>query len=210
MAAVALIMGSCTGMNQATNNGTGTLGSVIGNVIQGGAQSGVIDGLLSGILNATTKLDDKALVGTWTYKGVDCVFESEQMLSQVGGMMAAGALEKQIDSQLTRVGIKPGSCQFTFKADHTYVATVAGKSLSGTWALDAANKQLKMTYLMGLGTLTPKVGYTGGTLSLLFESSKLLTLVQGVGVLTNNSAAQTLTGMLKNYKGLYLGLQMSK
>lgn len=219
MAAAAIILTGCTGLGNTTAGGS-ALGSLLGNGAGNGlgstatsalAKSGTnVLGSLLGNLLGTNTVSEKNLVGTWSYKGVDCVFESENVLSKLGGEVAASALENKIDGYVQKIGIKPGVTTFTFNADHTWKATLGGKSLSGQWALDTKNSQLQMTYLAGLGTLTPKVAFNGGTLSLLFESSKLLTLAQGVGSLTGNSAVSSLSGLIKNYNGMYVGLQMTK
>ncbi|MCQ2293959.1 MAG: DUF4923 family protein [Bacteroidaceae bacterium] len=219
MAAAAIILTGCTGLGNTTAGGS-ALGSLLGNGAGNGlgstatsalAKSGTnVLGSLLGNLLGTNTVSEKNLVGTWSYKGVDCVFESENVLSKLGGEVAASALENKIDGYVQKIGIKPGVTTFTFNADHTWKATLGGKSLSGQWALDTKNSQLQMTYLAGLGTLTPKVAFNGGTLSLLFESSKLLTLAQGVGSLTGNSAVSSLSSLIKNYNGMYVGLQMTK
>lgn len=199
-------LGNIAGALLGGQSGTAT-NKTVNTLAQAG--SNMLGNLLGNVLG-TNKVTDQTLVGTWQYSGVDCVFESENFLAQAGGEMAATTLEGKIDGMLQKVGIKPGSCSFTFKSDHTYTATLAGKTLSGQWTLDAEKKQLNMTYLMGLGSLTPKVAMNNGQLSLLFESSKLLTLVQGVGALTGNSTVKSVSSLLGNYKGLYIGLQMKK
>lgn len=170
----------------------------------------VLGGLLSNLLGGTAQLNDQAIVGTWNYQGIDCAFESENLLKQAGGELMASTIEKKVDTQLQKFGIKPGACSFTFNADHTYRATISGKSLNGNWTLDPQTKRINMTYLLGVGTLNPHVSYTGGKLSLLFESSKLLTLVKGVGALTGNSTISTVSNLLGSYDGMYIGLRLAK
>lgn len=220
MAAATIILTGCTGLTNTTAGGNALggllggsgLGSNLGSTTTSAlAKSGTnVLGSLLGNLLGTNTVSEKNLVGTWSYKGVDCVFESENMLSQLGGEVAASALENKIDGYVQKIGIKPGVTTFTFNADHTWKGTLGGKSLSGQWALDTKNSQLQMTYLAGLGTLTPKVSFNGGTLSLLFESSKLLSLAQGFGALTGNNIASSLSSLVKNYNGMYVGLQMTK
>lgn len=224
-AMAAILLTSCSAL-QGTSSRTNS-SSLLGNVatgmlsgaVNGGTAStgatasttaGLLGSLLGNLLGASATLSDNTIVGTWTYTGSDVVFESENFLAQMGGEMASGALKTQINNGLQKVGIMPGACSFTFKADHTYTATIAGKSISGQWALDPANKQIQLTLLMGLGQVAPKIAYNGGTLSLLMESSKLLALAQGVGAMTNNKTVQSVSGLLGNYKGMYIGLQMQR
>lgn len=115
-----------------------------------------------------------------------------------------------MESALSKVGIKSGSCSFTFNKDNTYSAVVGGKKISGSYTLNASEKTIKMTYLNGLGSMTPKVTKSGSTLSLLFESDKLLTLVNTVSSLSSSSSAKTLSTLLSNYDGMYVGMELQK
>ena len=67
-----------------------------------------------------------------------------------------------------------------------------------------------MTYLGGLATMTPRVAMTNGKLSLLLESDKLLTLVKGVSALSKSTSASAVSSILSNYKGMYIGMKLSK
>ena len=169
-----------------------------------------LGGLLSNILGASTKLSESSIVGTWNYTGADCVFESENLLAKAGGAVAASKIESEINSSLSKVGIKQGSCSFTFNSDKTYTANLGGRTISGTYSLDATNKKIKMTYLAGLASMTPRVSMQGGKLCLLMESSKLLTLMKGVSALSKSSTAGAISSILGNYNGMYVGMQLSK
>ena len=149
-------------------------------------------------------------MGTWNYKSPSCAFESESLLAKAGGEVAAAKIETEMESALSKVGIKSGSCSFTFNKDNTYSAVVGGKKISGSYTLNASEKTIKMTYLNGLGSMTPKVTKSGSTLSLLFESDKLLTLVNTVSSLSSSSSAKTLSTLLSNYDGMYVGMELQK
>lgn len=222
-AMAAMLLTSC-GALQGTSNGSRALAGAGSTLLQGALGGGstnagstaaqvgtsVLGSLLGNLLGASATLNDQAIVGTWNYTGSSVVFESENFLAQLGGEVAANTLKGQIDTNLQKIGVKPGACSFTFKVDHTYTATLAGKHISGQWALDPANKQLQLTLLMGLTQLTPKISYNGATLSILMESSKLLSMAQGLGAMTNNSTAKTLSSLLGNYNGMYVGLQLQR
>ena len=169
-----------------------------------------LGGLLSNILGASTTLSESSIVGTWNYTGADCVFESENLLAKAGGAVAASKIESEINNSLSKVGIKQGSCSFTFNSDKTYTANLGGRTISGTYSLDATNKKIKMTYLAGLASMTPRVSMQGGKLCLLMESSKLLTLMKGVSALSKSSTAGAISSILGNYNGMYVGMQLSK
>jgi len=170
----------------------------------------VLGSLLSNILGSSTTLSQDALIGTWNYQSPDCVFESENLLMKAGGEVAATKVESQLSSALSKAGIKSGSCSFTFNKDNTYSAVIGGKTISGNYTLDAKNKTIKMTYLAGLGSMTPHVSLSGKTLSLLYESDKLLKLISTASSLTGSSTLKTLSSIAGSYDGMYIGMQLKK
>lgn len=195
-----LISNALTGGNQTnttTEQTTTDGGSLLGN-------------LLSGLLGESSTLSASDLVGTWNYTGSDCVFESESLLAKAGGAVAAAKVESEINTQLAKVGIKEGACSFTFNKDNTYSAQIGGRTISGNYTLDTANKTIKMTYLAGLASMTPHITKKNGKISLLIESDKLLTLVRGISALSNSASMKTVSTLLSNYDGLYIGMQLSK
>jgi hypothetical protein len=190
-----------SGLLSGTTTGSSSTGSTVASL------AGL---LLNNLLSSSATLSQDNIVGTWTYSEPSCVFESENFLAKAGGAVASNKIESQLATQLNKVGIKKGSCTFTFNKDNTYTATIGGKTLSGTYTLDSSNKTIKMTYLAGIGSMTPKVSLSGNTLSLLFESKKVLSLVQSVSKLSSNSTVSTLSSLLSNYSGMYVGMKMTK
>ena len=67
-----------------------------------------------------------------------------------------------------------------------------------------------MTYLAGIGRISPKVVKTGASISLLFEGDKLLSMVQTVGKLRSNSTVSSLSSPINSYDGMLVGMQLSK
>ena len=58
--------------------------------------------------------------------------------------------------------------------------------------------------------MTPHVAMNNGKLSLLIESSKMLTLIKGVSALSKSTTASTISTVLSQYNGMYIGMQLSK
>ena len=138
------------------------------------------------------------------------MFESENFLAQAGGEIAASQVESKLATYLGKVGIKPGSCSYTFNNDGTYTAKLGKYTLSGKYTLDTANKTITMTYLNGMATTQPKVVMTGNSISLLYDADKLLTMLTKVSSMTNNSNLNTLSSLLSKYDGLLIGMQLKK
>lgn len=216
LAVVSLSMTSCL------TSGNGSLSSLLSS--QGGsastiassvagavANTGTLENILSSFLGNTT-LNEASLYGTWTYRGVDVAFESDNLLAQAGGAVAAGQLESKLDSQLTKVGLKPGSCTFTFNSDKTFQANIGGKTINGTYVYDASTRKITLTAALGLFNQTATVGTTATGVSLLFEADKLLSLVNAGSSLLGggNSMLSSLSGLVSNFKGMKVGLGLSK
>lgn len=191
------ILGGATSSSSSTTSTAASAAGILGNV-------------LGSVLGASSSISQSDLVGTWNYTGADCVFESENLLAKAGGAVAASKIEDQLNTQLAKVGIKKGACSYTFNKDNTYTATIGGKTVSGNYTLDSKNKTIKMTYLLGIGSMTAHVAKSGNTLSLLMESDKLLTVVKGISALGKSSALSTVSSVLGNYDGMMVGMKMSK
>ena len=201
--------------------GSSALLSNAGQVLLGGGQTatggttqqttsalgGVLGSLLGDLLGTNT-VSQANIQGTWNYVGPDCVFESENFLAKAGGEVVAQKVESQISGALSKIGVTAGKCSFTFNADNTYTANIGGRAISGQYTLDTANSTMTMTYLAGLGKLTPKVSLNAGKLSLLFESDKLLSLANTLTSLKGGNNA--LSSIVSSYQGMYIGLQMTK
>ena len=85
---------------------------------------------------------------------------------------------------------------------------IDGKSWKGTYTFDEKTHAITMK-----GLLLNVSGYATKTtngISLLFESKKLLTLVQTLTALSGNSTLSTIGNITKNYDGVRVGFEMAK
>lgn len=216
LCAMGLAMSSCL------STGTGGLGSALGqsgktasniasSVAGAVANTGTLENILSSFLGKAT-LSEEMLHGTWNYRGTDVAFESDNLLAKAGGAVAAGQLEEKLDGQLSKIGLKPGSCTFTFNADKTFRANINGRNINGTYTYDASSRTITLTAALGLFNQTASVGTTATGISLLFDADKLLSLVSAGSSLLggSNSMLSSLSGLVGNYKGMKVGLGLSK
>ena len=203
----ALLLSSC-GTPSLGTQGTGLLSGANAGTTGGAASA--LGSVLTNLLGGSSAVTASDLQGTWTYRKADCVFETQNLLLKAGGEMAAAKIESQLESQLGKVGITPGACSFTFNSDGTYVATIGQYNLTGNYTLNTKSNTLTMTYLAGIGRISPKVVKTGASISLLFEGDKLLSMVQKVGKLTSNSTVNSLSSLINSYDGMLVGMQLSK
>ena len=202
-----LLLRSC-GTTALGTQGTGLLSGANAGTT-GGAVS-ALGSVLTSLLGGSSAVTASDLQGTWTYRKADCVFETQNLLLKAGGEMAATKIESQLERQLGKVGITPGACSFTFNSDGTDVATIGQYNRTGNYTLNTKSNTLTMTYLAGIGRISPKVVKTGASISLLFEGDKLLSMVQKVGKLSSNSTVSSLSSLINAYDGMLVGMQLSK
>ena len=174
----------------------------------GGLGSGLVKQL--GSILGNTTLSQKDIIGTWHYSSADCVFESENFLMKAGGEVAAAKVEEKINATLTKLGLTGEQITFTFNADNTYTASIKGRVIQGTYALDVANKKLTLTYLNGLGTITPQIAKTGNKMSLLYDADKLFKFLTTISAVSNNSTLKSLSTLLESYDGMLIGWELQK
>ena len=200
-----LLATSCDVLNSTQSPATNTLSAL-------NTGGNMLTNLVGNLLNGGT-VSERDLVGTWTYNGVSCVFESQNFLAQAGGVAASSALEAKMDEQLKRYGISKGVTRFTFNADKTFTATLNGRNMSGTYSLDPTAKTLRLQFVGGLLNLQPQVARNGNGIALLFESDKLLGLLgtasSFLGKMGNSNLAMV-SSLLGNYQGMRIGLKLSK
>ena len=188
-----ILMTGCGGMNSTGGllngvDGTSALGNILGSVL------------------GINKVSETTLVGTWRYSSPGCAFTSQNVLAQAGGEVAAQKIKTQLQQQYSSLGINSSNTYFTFNEDKTFSGKVDGKTISGTYELDASTGRINMKTL--LLSLSGYVNLNTTGLSLLFESQKLLSVLQVVGASSGNTTLATIGELSKNYDGVRLGFDL--
>ncbi len=201
---------------QQSSTGSSVLGNIIGGILGGSsATTSSSSNSGSGIVSALTSIFDLSkiakkndLVGTWTYTEPAVVFSSDNALKNIGGKVASSAIEKQLQSQFEKFGVKKGAMQMTFDKDGNFTQTVGGKTLSGTYSVSGQNVTLKYA-----GQVQQIVGTTqidGSDLLIVMDASKLLKYANVLGSLTGNSLLSTAGNLLSSMNGMEVGLKLNK
>ena len=161
------------------------------------------------VVNAVTDNNHVNMTGTWNYTGTALEFESDNLLQKAGGSLASATVEKKLDEQLEKIGIKPGQLSFTFNADSTFTVSVGSKPLKGTYSYDASTQKanLKLAKIVGLNA---KVNCTSSQLNLLFNADKLLQLLTSLSSKSNNNTLKSIGSLAESYDGMLVGLGMEK
>lgn len=177
---------------------TSTTASNIGNVI-----SAVI---------GPQKVELKDLVGTWKYSAPAVSFKSDNFLQQAGGAAAASSIEQKILPFYTRSGI--AGLKVQFMEDSTFTMKVKRINAKGTISIDEAGNYVFHFQALGkvnVGTMTAYINksYTN-ELSLTFDASKLMTLIEKVANYSNNTTLKTASTLLNSYDGITVGFKLKK
>lgn len=189
----------------------GILGGLLGGGTSGstGSTAGtIINGILNNVIGSGTFSKESLCAHTWKYSKPGCAFTSENLLAKAGGEIAANKIEEQLEGYYKKAGFSNSNTYFKFNTDGSFVSKIDGKSWKGTYTFDEKTHAITMK-----GLLLSVSGYATQTtngVSLLFESKKLLTLVQTLTALSGNSTLGTIGNITKNYDGVRVGFEMSK
>ena len=182
--------------------GGGTSGST------GSTAGTIINGILNNVIGSGTFSQESLCAHTWKYSKPGCAFTSENLLAKAGGEIAANKIEEQLEGYYKKAGFSNSNTYFKFNTDGSFESKIDGKSWKGTYTFDEKTHAITMK-----GLLLSVSGYATQTtngVSLLFESKKLLTLVQTLTALSGNSTLGTIGNITKNYDGVRVGFEMSK
>lgn len=191
-------LGSLLGGSSSSDNSTAsTLGSAL---------SSVISGLLS-----TDEISASSLVGTWKYSSPAVCFQSENFLQQAGGSAVAGTIENKLAPYYKKLGVD--KLVLTIDSDQNFTMQVGKITTTGTVTIDGTDVYFNFTALgtISLGQIKTYITMTGSSqMSVMFDVTKLLTIVSAVGSKTNNSTISTISSLLGSYDGLCAGFKLTK
>lgn len=196
-----------TAATTSTSNSGSLLGGII-SAIGGGSKGGSILSGLSTIFDATKGATKDRIVGSWTYTEPAVVFSSNNVLSSIGGKVAAQAIEKKLLTQLEKAGIKKGMMTMTFDKDGKFTQVIDKRATAGTYTISDHNVVLNYG-----GKVKQIVGTTqldGNDLLIVMDASKLLKYANVLGALTGNSALKSIGSAVSSLNGMEIGLKLNK
>ncbi len=161
---------------------------------------------IKGVLNSLKGFDFE---GTWNYEGAAVEFKSNNLLKKAGGKVASSSIEKNLNSQLNKIGFEPGVTVYTFNADSTFTNTTGGRTIKGKYSYNSSTKNITLKYANHI-PLKAKVSGSGSKMSLLFEANEFLSAVTFIGSHSGVSAIKGVTSILNSYDGMMVGLEFKK
>lgn len=143
------------------------------------------------MIGSTTFKKADLCAHTWKYKSPGCAFTSENLLAKAGGEIAAKKVEEKLSTYYQKAGFSSSNTYFKFNEDGTFNAKIDGKSWSGTYTFDEKTHaiDLKGRLLLSLNGFATK---NSSGISILFESKKLLTIIQTLTALSGNTTLGTI------------------
>ncbi len=220
VAALGMAMSACAAPGQTMTASTTAdsplsgLGNLLGGNKEGGSGSGIGDalgGIVNGLLG-TDQVKPERLVGRLSYTGPVVCFKSENFLQKAGGSAAAGVIEGKLEPTYKTLGLT--KMVLVVNKDQTFTMTSGAIKMGGTVAVDGEDVYFNFSALgkIPIGKMKTYItlGAGGKTMSLMFDVTKLVSILKAVGGATHLSTVNTVTSLLDSYDGVCAGFKLKK
>lgn len=200
-------------------NGGKTENTGNGSDEKGGSSTNPLDAL-AGLGNALGLIPSKTvdadyLKGMWSYQKPAVAFKSDNFLAKAGGVAASAKIESELEPYYNRVGLD--KVKLTVNADSTFTMNLSRGNLSGKISTVGEKDKQRLMFsfaLMGkipVGSMEAFVNAeTSSVMSLTFDVTKLMNILQKVAGLSNSTSLKTLSKLMEQYEGMTAGFKMKK
>ena len=189
---------ACVGITFVSCSSSSNWGQVLSTIGSGGTVANVFSSVIG-----MDKVTQQGLIGTWTYRGPGCAFTSEKLLAKAGGEVVAAQIKQKMQPTYQTLGLSSSNTYIQFNQDNTFNAAFGGKQFSGTYTFNEATSKVVLKSLLFNINCYAKKNTQG--IAILFEASKLLTVLQTVSALSGNTTLGTIGDLSKSYDGVRLG-----
>lgn len=167
----------------------------------------IIGSVLGQFYDTTTK---KSLVGDWTYAEPAIQFETQSFLDKAGGVVASQTVADNIAPYFNILGFKQGNLSISLREDNTCTYTLGGRTYQGTYDYDDENKKITLkTPLFPLPAAY--ISVAEDQMALTFDSSKILTLIQALGMVSKDQTpVSAVSTLASSYDGMKTGFTFVK
>lgn len=186
-----------------TSTASSSASSVLGSL---GSIGDVIENLVS---SSDVAVDD--LVGTWVYSAPAVAFKSDNLLKKAGGAAAATAVEEKLSKYYKIANVQ--SMKLVIAEDSTFTMAFRRVTLTGDITKDTEGNiffNYKVAGKINIGSIQTFITKSGNTLNVMYDVSKLVTILQKVGSYTGNSTVKGVTSILEGYDGITAGFKLTK
>lgn len=180
--------------------------------IHAGNPFGGLGDLISG-LTAKNDFDLKELAGTWVYSSPAVTFKSDNSLNRIGGVAASAAVEAKLAPYYQRLGLT--SAVVTIDSEQNFTIKIKAVTLTGTITRDDDSGSITFNFSakgkINLGKVSAMATKSANNvLTLTFDASRVITVVEKVATFTKNSSVTALSKLLSSYEGVYAGAKLKK
>ena len=180
--------------------------------IGGGDGSTALSGLKGAVEGMIAKSDLTAadLVGDYKYSAPAVSLQSDNALQKLGGSADTGVIVDKLAPYYQKAGLT--SMTATFREDGTCEFKVKKATVTGTYERNESGDftfNFKAVKKIPLGKMNAHVEKIGKKLTLTFDASKLIKLVNAVASVSGQSSLQAAAKMLNSYDGLYAGFELT-
>ena len=185
-----------------------------------GSGEGSLLDKLTGLGNALGIIPSKSvdvayLQGVWDYQKPAVSFKSDNFLAKAGGVAASAKIEGKIAPYYQKAGLD--KMKLTVMPDSTFTMQLKRGKLQGTITTTGEKDAQALIFnfkafgKLSIGSMEAYVNAeSGSVMSITFDVSKLITLVQKVAAFSGNSSLKSLSSLLDNYEGVTAGFKMKK
>lgn len=176
----------------------------------GQSLGGIVENLAEGVFSKSN-LDISDIAGEWTSEGSAISFKSENLLKKAGGSAAAGMIESKIDPYYEKLGLN--NAVLTINPDSTFTFKAKLITLNGTISRvddGVFSFNFKALGKVSLGSVNTYISKSGSNMDVMFDASKLKTLLSGISKVANIDLLKTATSFLDSYDGLCIGFKMKQ
>lgn len=179
----------------------------------GGGLSDIISGVTGALGLGDSKAGVEQLAGTWKYSGPAVSFKSDNLLLKAGGAAAATSVEKKLEPYYKTAGLT--NLVLTIDTDSAFTFKGSRASLTGSVEYNettgAYTFHFKAFNKINIGAMEAYISLNGSNaMELTFDVSKLMTLMQRISALSNNSTLSGASTLLNQYDGMTAGFDLKR
>lgn len=210
-----LISTFCISTVQAQSSGLGDLLNKLKSGSSGSSESSSSTistiGNILGNLTSTDKLEVSDMVGEWSYSSPAVKLKGDNALENVGGAAASSTVEAKLSSYYSKLGIN--QMKMTVNTDSSFTMTIKKVNLKGTISKGEDGFFVFKFNSFGkinIGKINAYVNKSSNNLSVMFDATKLISIVKKVSDLSKNSTIKTASDLLSKYEGIYIGVKLKQ
>lgn len=175
----------------------------------GGKTGDAISNIIEGVFTKSD-LSVEDLAGSWEATGAAVTFKSENFLQKAGGLAGAAAIESQLNPYYQKYGLTGAT--LLIARDGTFTMKIKKMQLKGVVEKGKEEGTFDFKFQafnrINIGTFTAYVEKSPKNLNVMFDATKMKSLVSTIATLTGQSLAKAAAGILDSYDGACMGFKM--